>query len=173
MELKDIVKDFIISIDKYPHINENQTLGDAVETILSFKWGRRDQYLQFPCLLVLNDDQQLVGRVLIGDILRALEPQLLQDDESDFEGKKLDLPNLTILWEESFFKNCKTKQEKPIKECMSPIEVQAKTSDPILKVLYVMLQKGITSIPVVEDNKAIGILRLEEIFSIITGMCDL
>lgn len=174
MELKDVVKDFVISIDKYPHITENQTLGDAVGAILSFKWGAGDQYLRFPSLLVFNDSKQIVGQVLIEDMLRGLEPQLFQKYEDvGFEGKKLDSPNLAFLWEESFFKNCKKKHGKTIKEFMSSIETKAKMTDPILKVLYVMLQGKLSTIPVVDENKVVGILRLEEVFSIITGMCEL
>ncbi|NOQ45224.1 MAG: CBS domain-containing protein [Desulfobulbaceae bacterium] len=174
MEIKDIVKDFVISIDKYPHITENQTLGDAVAEILSFKWGTGDQYLRFPCLLVINDSHQMVGRVLIEDMLRGLEPQLFKKfKDNGFEGKKSDQSDLAFLWEETFFKNCKKKHEKPIKEFMSPIGNKAKMTDSILKVLYVMLQDKLSTIPVVDENKVVGILRLEEVFSVITGMCEL
>jgi signal-transduction protein with cAMP-binding, CBS, and nucleotidyltransferase domain len=43
----------------------------------------------------------------------------------------------------------------------------------VLKALYVMLRSGEQSLPVLDDGKVVGVLRIEELFTITSGLCEL
>ena len=85
----------------------------------------------------------------------------------------MDAPSLAILWEDSFFKHCREHQAKTVKEFMSPIKSVISGSDPVLKALYIMLHSGEQSLPVLEDGKIVGVLRIEELFTITCGLCEI
>ncbi len=105
-------------------------------------------------------------------ILRELDPGMIPKID-EFEGEKMDFPHLAILREDSFFKNCKKHQHQPVKEIMAAIPETIKPSDPILKALVLMFKHNVRQLPVVDNEKVIGILRLSELFIIICGHCDL
>jgi len=172
VKIEQIAKDFLIPIDKYPHIGQDQTLQEAVEALQSMRWGVHENLLRFSELLVLNADNQVVGRLTVQDILAAMEPRLLKlDQDPIFKGGKIDSPNLAILWEQSFFKQCKTYNAKKVGEVMSPIATVLKTSQHILVALHTMLHNNETHLPVLAGDEVIGVLRLEEVFTVITGLC--
>lgn len=174
MNIEKFVKDFVIPLEKYPHIQEDQTLAEAMEQILLYKWGTKEQLLRFGELFVSNRAGQMVGKITLGDILTALEPRLLKKDKDPvFEGPEIDAANLSILWEDSFFKGCREHQAQPVKELMSPIKTVINGTDPVLKALYVMLRSGEQSLPVLDGGKVVGVLRIEELFTITCGLCEL
>jgi len=174
VNIENFVKDFVIPLERYPHIREEQTLAEAIKQVLSYKWGAKEQLLRFAELFVFNHEDQVVGKITVGDILTALEPRLLKKEEDPvFEGPEVDASNLSILWEDAFFKQCREHQERPVKEIMSPITTVINSSDLVLKALYVMLRSGEQSLPVLDDGKVVGVLRIEELFTITSGLCEL
>lgn len=167
-----IVRDLTIPLERYPHLNENQTLHDAALILQTFTCGENDR-LRYGELLVLNDRNQLVGRISIQDILKCLDSRLSEIPHvKKFEGKGSDFPNLTFLWEDSFFEGCARHGAKAIKDCTSPIKILIKGSDPILKALSIMLSTKDVTLPVIDENRVIGVIRLEEIFEAISSRCN-
>ena len=59
-----VVRDLVIPLEDFPHLNENQTLHDAVEVLLSYKCGEYDR-IRYAEILILNDRNQLTGRVTL------------------------------------------------------------------------------------------------------------
>jgi len=56
---------------------------------------------------------------------------------------------------------------------MMPIQHIVKGRDPLLKALSIMLHSNEVVLPVVEDGAVVGVIRLEEIFTAICGVCRL
>ena len=164
------VNDYAIPIDVYPHLYENQRLQDAIDAIRSFTCV---DYLQFSEVLVLNGRHQLVGRISVREILRGFGPQWLTEDETpDFEGLEADFPNLAILWGDSFYKECRNQAGRPIGEFLSPIKAIVKPSDPLLKALYIMMRTRENNLPVLDQNRVTGVIRIKEVFSAVCTYCE-
>lgn len=170
MTTDETAADFAIPLDVYPHLREDQTLDAALGVIRSFTC---EDQLQFSELLIVNDQEQLIGRVTVREMLQGLEPRLLKKKESGFEGFEADYPNLAILWEESFFKQCRKEGGRPIKEFMSPIKTTVKATDPLLKVLYIMMHENESNLPVLEKKKIVGVVRSKEVFAAVCLRCQL
>ncbi len=172
-ENSPLVRDFTIPLDRYPHLNENQTLQDAITQIRSFTVGENDR-MRYSCLLVVNDQNQLVGRVTLKDLFHGLAPRLVEATKVEkFEGKGSEFPNLAILMEDSLFADCKQLSQKKIGEFMGKIPLFIKADTPLLKGLALMLSNDNTPLPVVDNDKIIGVIRLEELFTEITRQCAL
>lgn len=174
MNIEKYVKDFVIPLEKYPHIEEDRPLSEAIDRILAFKWGINETLLRFSDLLVLNKEGAIAGKLSLQDILTSLEPKLLQREKKPvYEGPDIDASNLAILWEESFFKNCHERGARPVKDLMSPFAAILQGKDPLLKALYIMLHSGDECLPVLDSGRITGMLRLEELFTITCGVCEL
>jgi predicted transcriptional regulator len=168
-----LVKDLMIGLDSYPHVREKDMLHEAIGTIQTFTCSEKG-HLQYAELLVFDDNKQLVGRLTLQDILRGLEQKLLgKAGVPQYEGKKIDLPDVAIFWEETFFRDCRPHMKTTVGEAMSPIKTTLKATATVLKALYVMLQSGDCCIPVLEDDRVIGVVRLEDVFSAICDRCAL
>ena len=167
-----IVKDHLIPIAKYPSLKDTQTISDAAQVILSYTCG--NGRLIFSEILVLNIHNQLVGHLNLQLILKALDKRLADIPEVEgHQGKGAQFPNLSILWEESFFHTCALKRDIPIREVIQATSRYAKSDDSLIKALVVMLQNHEDILPVLEHGSIIGVIRLEEIFKVICGSCKL
>jgi len=167
-----VVRDHFIPIAKYPSLKETQTLSEAVQVILSYTCG--NDRLMFSEILVLNDQNQLVGHLNLQSILKALDKRLADIPEvKGHEGKGAQFPNLSILWEESFFHTCPLKRDIPIRDVMRSTSRYAKSGDSLIKALAIILEDDEDILPVVENNSIIGVIRLEEIFKAICCSCNL
>jgi CBS domain-containing protein len=168
-----VVRDYTIPLERYPHLNEKKTLRDAAKVIHSFTAGEKDQ-LRYADALVVNDQNQLVGRITVTDILHGLAPQLVEATKiNKFEGKTADFPNLALLVEDSFFKECSLRWSKPAGSFMSPVEHTVSADTHLLQALLVMLNARDFNLPVVANEEIVGVIRLEEIFKAISSHCNL
>jgi CBS domain-containing protein len=170
---KPVARDLAIPLERYPHLNEQHSLHDAVAAIQTYTYGENER-LRYDELLVFNDRIQLSGLVTLQDILQCLHPRLKEaPKDKKFEGKASEFPDLTILWEDSFFNECTKMSSISIKDCMSPIKHVVKGGDPVLKALAIMLSTKSSVLPVVDEGHVIGVIRLKEIFKEITAKCSL
>lgn len=168
-----VVKDLIIPLESYPHLNESQTLHDADQIIQSYSCEENDRLI-YAVLLVLNEQNQLIGRLTLKDMLQNLDPRLKEASRvRQFEGKEMDDPDLAILWEDSFFVECTKRSHLLVKEIMSPITHILKGSDPVLKALSIMLSTKEVVLPVVDEGRVMGVIRLKEIFKAISNRCKI
>jgi len=168
-----VVRDLVIPLEDFPHLNENQTLHDAVEVLLSYTCGEYGR-IRYAELLILNDRNQLSGRVTLQNILLNLDPRLKKASKvKGFEGKGAGFLDLVILWEDSFFVECRKWSHILIKDLMSPIKHIVKGSDPVLKALAIMTNTQNLVLPAIDEGRIIGVIRLKEIFKTITARCKI
>lgn len=168
-----VVRDHIITLDRYPHLKEDQSLHDAVEIIKSYTHAPEER-LAYSALFILDSNNRLVGWARLRDIIRGIDPRFNGLAKVDkFEGKKTDVTNLITLWEDSFFEECSKRGTKKVREFMSPVQHTVKGSDSLLKALSIMLSENVTVLPVVDNDRVAGVIRLEEIFNAITNQCRL
>jgi signal-transduction protein with cAMP-binding, CBS, and nucleotidyltransferase domain len=59
----------------------------------------------------------------------------------------------------------KEQSQKPVSEVMSPIKVSVEGTAPIAKALFLMIKENVGLMPVVQDNKVAGMIRLSDLFN--------
>lgn len=169
-----VIRDLVIPLNHYPHLNENQTLQEAIQSFMSYRDNEQGR-LRYAGLLVVNDKNQLIGKLSILDIMHGLVPHLVDAAKAEkFEGKDTEYPNLSFLYEESTFTECGKNLQKPVKSLLQSIDFTLSADTHILKALAMMSHRKDFSVPVTDNGSVLGMLQLEEIFNVMCSTyCDI
>ena len=166
------VKDLIIPLEQFPHVQSEAPVHEAVGLLFSHVNGTGR--LQYDELLVISADNQYVGRLTVRGILTCYFPALFATgDKQIFAGKKEKFSDLAILMEDSFQGECKRQGALPVRDFMAPPLKSIKAGMHPLHAAEIMMNENETCLPVVEDGILIGLVRLIDIFHTLAGSCSL
>jgi CBS domain-containing protein len=158
------VKDLMIPLEDYPHIPYWFTLRQAMaivrEAAVKFEGAFEPR-----AVLVFDEKYQLMGMLTLRDIIKGLEPRFLHETNL----VKMD-PSLTILLGDLFGPGLREASQKPVSEVMSPIRVTTNGEDDIAKALFLMIKEDVGLMPVVQDQRVAGMIRLSDLFKEISDM---
>jgi CBS domain-containing protein len=158
------VKDLMIPLEDYPHIPYWFTLRQAMaivrEAAIKFEGSFEPR-----AVLVFDEKYQLLGMLTLRDIIRGLEPRFMHETTL-IKGD----PNLTVLMGDLFGPGMREASQKPVSEVMSPIKVTVQGSDLLAKAIFMMIQENVGLMPVIQDGKVAGMIRLSDLFKEISDM---
>lgn len=158
------VKDLMIPLEDYPHIPYWFTLRQAM-AIVREAAIKYEGTFEPRAVLVFDEKYQLMGILTLRDIIRGLEPKFAQD----IGLIKAD-PNLAVLLGDMFGPGMKEASQRPVSEVMSPIRVTVNADDPITKALFLMVKENVGMMPVLQDHKVVGMIRMNELFKEISDI---
>ncbi|MCD6161009.1 MAG: CBS domain-containing protein [candidate division Zixibacteria bacterium] len=157
----------MIPIEKYPHIQHNYTL---LQAIIEFEkaslevFGRKS----LPrVLLVFDEKYQILGLVRRRDIFRGLEPEFLQNKPLNYQNILPDMeidPNLAEISFAGIDHKMKETAQRPVSDVMIPIAATVDVDDHISKIMYLMVSKNLALLPVTKDGKVVGVVRSVGVF---------
>ena len=166
------VKDLIIPLEQFPHVQSEAPVHEAVGLLFSHVNG--NGRLQYDELLVISKDNRYVGRLTVRSILTCYFPTLFTTgDKQIFAGKQAKFTDLAILMEDSFQSECKRQGALPVRDYMAPPLKSIKAGLHPLHAAEIMMTENETCLPVVEDGILIGLVRLIDIFHTLAGSCSL
>ena len=160
------VRDVYIKIDHYPNISLDAPIGHAIHIMHNVL----EDSNKYRTILVLDDDERLKGYLSLRDLIRAVGPDYMRKDRPDikghqpFAGFSQDLTALALIWQEGFTLKMHDELSKPVSEYMTLMEDRVALDDPIAKCIYIMLFHDVLVLPVVEDDKVTGVVRLVDLF---------
>ncbi len=158
MPYKKKVKEVMIPVQDYPHIPEWFSLRQAVAIV-------RESAIKFAgvfeprAVLVFDEKHQLVGILTLRDILKGLEPGFLKESELI----KTD-PSFVFDKGELFGPGMKSQADKLVGEFMGPIQATVQADDFLVKALSLMVYENVGMMPVMEDDRVLGMVRLTDLF---------
>jgi len=155
---KKKVKEVMISLQDYPHIPYWFTLRQAVALVRLSALKYAGQF-EPRTILVFNEKYQIVGILTLRDILKGLEPAFLK--ESDLV--KTD-PTLALVMGDMFGPGMEKQAENPVSTVMGPIKVSVKADDSLAKALFLMVKENVGMMPVMDDHRVAGMVRLTDLF---------
>ena len=166
------VKDLIIPLEQFPHVQSEAPVHEAVGLLFSHVNG--SGRLQYDELLVISADNQYVGRLTVRGILTCYFPTLFATgDKQIFAGKKEKFSDLAILMEDSFQGECKRQGALPVRDFMAPPLKSIKAGMHPLHAAEILMTENETCLPVVEEGILIGVVRLIDIFRALASSCSL
>ena len=164
MPQQKAVKELMIPLEDYPHIPYWFTLRQAMaivrEAAVKFEGSFEPR-----SVLVFDEKYQLMGILTLRDIIKGLEPKFLQESAL----VKMD-PSLTVLLGDLFGPKIKEQAQRPVSEVMTPIKVTVNAQDPVAKALFLMIKENVGMMPVMQDNKVAGMVRLSDLFNEISKL---
>jgi CBS domain-containing protein len=159
-----LVKELMIDAFEYPHMpywfTIRQAAGIMRKTVIDAQKCIHPQMI-----LVFDEKYNLIGTLTIRDILRGLVPCLLAPgsaanaEVTPAEEKAIADVKAGLSRDE-----LKKLSEKPISEIMKPVSVSVSLEDSIARAAFLMECRNIQVLPVLENKKLVGIVRMMEVF---------
>lgn len=164
------VRDLMIPLESYPHIPYWFTLRQAMAIIRESTVKFEGFAFEPRAVLVFDEKYQLMGMLTLRDIIKGLEPRFLKES-AVMEGVKVATdPSLSILMGELFGPGLKEASKRPVSEVMSPVKVTINADDSVAKAIFVMIKENVGLMPVMQDNKVAGMIRLSDLFTEISDL---
>jgi len=159
------VRDLMIPISQYSTVSTEDTVGEAI-ALLRKSCRRRDggEYEGHRSVLVVDGEQRPVGVLTYRELIRAIEPWFLYPPKLEERiSWPVDVPE--IPWEGFFSERTRAEAKRKVKEIMRPINLVTVDADaPLMKAVHLMVEHNVGTLPVMEDGRVIGVIRINELF---------
>lgn len=171
-----LVRDLMVPLSKYATVSEDATLFEAVMAMEKAQAAFDQTRYRHRGLLVLNDDQQVIGKISQLDVLRALEPkyeQMLGREGMAHSGLTREFMKSLIsnynLWNAAMSDICKKAASQKVKDFMyEPTEGEHVEEDASLdEAVHQLVLGRHQSLLVTRKSEIVGILRLTDVFAVI------
>ena len=133
-----------------------------------------DGHIMMPrYLLVLDEDDQLVGIVSRRELVRGVLPQLREAERSRAQIRKLvgfggETPaEISIRWTSLFTKTAVEAAHDPVSTVMAPVKGSVRVEDSLSTVITTMLHHGVDLVPVLDGRRVAGVVLMTNIFDIV------
>ncbi len=158
-----LVREIMVSLEEYPCISEGDTLAMAIDQMGRASISREGR-TSLPRMALVFDGKfkDLLGMLRRRDIMRGLEPRFLVGGSLDYSQKLFDVeidPNLPELTHDTRIASIKERANRPVKDLMLPIKMTIDGKDHLMKAVYEMVDQNLSLLPVLEDNKVVGVIR--------------
>jgi Mg/Co/Ni transporter MgtE len=163
------VRDFYIPMTDYPHIESTSSVCKAI--VLMYSSLTEGQ--KYRTILVTDEQQHLMGYLSLRDLIRAVGPKYLRKKKPQIKGHQpfqvteQDFTALSLIWQEGFTDKIREEAKQPVADVMTLVDKTVTMDDPFAKCVYLMLAQDVLILPVVEDEKVTGVVRLVDAFDLI------
>jgi CBS domain-containing protein len=166
------VKDIMVPIEMYPTLKEGATMMDAIIKLHEAVKNAPPNVPQFRAVLVLDEDNKVIGKVGHFAILKGLEPKY--KDLLDME--KLSRINLSSsfietlyekfsLWNELPMDLCTIASRTKVEDIMQPIEESVDEEETLPLAIHKIIMWQCLSVLVKRGNEVVGILRTSDLIN--------
>nr|NJM03632.1 CBS domain-containing protein [Desulfobacula sp.] len=174
------VKEIMIALSDYATVSEEDTLGTAVRTLKKAREDKKYAH-KHRAVLVYDKDKKIVGKVSIRCILQSLEPKYCHIQNPDGHdiglsrfGFSDDFLNSMVknfcLWDESLEELAKKASALKIKDIMyTPSNGEYVDEEaPVAEAVHQFILGCHQSLLVTKDKKVTGVLRLVDMFELVS-----
>ncbi len=166
MEMKR-AGDIMIPLDEYPHLPYWFTLRQATAEMEKSEVEIDGRKSLPRVVLIFDEKYQLMGMARRRDIMRGLEPEFLVSRPIESRKTLFDVkvdPNLSELSYDKLLQGMRRQAERPISDVMRPIAATVDHEDHMIKVIYEMVDRGLSLLPVLREGKVVGVVRSVDVF---------
>ncbi|MCD6561738.1 MAG: CBS domain-containing protein [Deltaproteobacteria bacterium] len=173
-----LVKELMIPLKEYAHVYEDTSLYEAVIALEDAQKESAIKKHRHRAMLIFNKDEEIAGVLNQFDVLRALEPKYSEigppKSLSHFGFTPAFLKSMFeqfSLWSKPMETLCRKASGLKVRNFMyTPPETQYIKEDDSLDIaIHQLVMGNYQGLLVTKDGKAVGILRLVDVFS---AICD-
>lgn len=168
-------RDLLVPLEDYPHANESQTLAEAVELLETWQIDFDGRKSMPRVLLVLGDNNELLGMARRRDILRGIEPEFhgeLDETHPEAHFKSEIDPNLTDLIPVLDAEKLATKLDRPLREVVREMQGQVDIDDSMMKIVREMVGKDTHIAAVIEEDHVVGVVRSLDVMRAVCNLME-
>lgn len=166
MEMKR-AGEIMIPLDEYPHLPYWFTLRQATVELEKSEVEIHGRKSLPRAVLIFDEKYQLMGMARRRDIMRGLEPEFLMSRPIESRKTLFDVkvdPNLSELSYDKLLQGMRRQAERPIGDVMRPIVATVDVEDHLVKIIYEMVDRGLSILPVLKEGKVVGVVRSVDAF---------
>lgn len=141
-----------VMVTSFDKINQDAPIENAINLILNGKVRKTGH--KTISLMVVDDFGQLTGVISMYDILYHLRPDFLN----------LSVDADTLLWTGQLKRFVEALKGKKVKQVMSMNVTSAQIDDHIMVILDKMIKSKYRRLPILEQNKPIGIVYISDVY---------
>lgn len=141
------VSKLMIPRNEWPQLRAATTIRDAIKALRIVTEDRKLEH-GYSAPVVLDDDYNLLGFVHLSDLLRSVQPYCLNPDGP------CELDKVTM----------------PLGELVVPFAGTVEENESILKALDIMMNHGVSLVPVMGNGKFKGLIKLSDIFNTVAAL---
>lgn len=178
----EIVKDLMVPVEECVTVNQEMTVREAIQILEKAQEKQRAKggAYQYRALLVLNEENQVVGKLSHLDIVKNMEPKYRSQKGSEaiahiyaagFSPALLkSMMQRYSYWDESFERRCQEVLSVKVKDCMHPPgnDEYLQQSDSLELAVHQLVMGHHQSLSVTDGDCIVGILTLTDVFE---GIC--
>ena len=163
-----LVQDIMVPLKGYPCIPETLTLRNAIRE-MSVQI-LREGHTTLPRVALVFDDSfsDLLGFLRRRDIMRGLEPRFMVGGSLKYQRKLFDVeidPNLSELSYDRIVARIRKRADHLVREFMIPIRATISHDDHIMKAMSEMVDQNTSLLPVLKDDRIVGVVRSVDVLS--------
>jgi len=159
------VRDIMIPLSGFPCMKESGTVQEAIQQLRSFCPIGSSGPCGFSELMVVDDNGGLIGRVTQQGILRVLFSTLLDTvDIKNFEGKTAEYSDLSTLLNGVMIKEGVNHLNASLTKVIEKGVRVLPAATELIHAMSVMVINKETVLPVEENGKLVGVVKLAEVF---------
>ncbi len=162
--------DLMIPIEEYPWVAPDVPLRDAMMRLDAprFDIVASSGRLSVPwVLLVIDENESMVGMLRRTDILRGLGPwharRAKQKGRQRLFPIQMD-PHMMDLSRPALAKGFRERAKRPVSEVMTPVQVTVPQDAHIDKLIETMVVHDLSLVPVLADGKVVGVVSAVDVF---------
>jgi CBS domain-containing protein len=141
------VSKLMIPRNDWPQLRAATTIGDAIKVLRILTEDKKLEH-GHSTLLVLDDNYDLLGFVHLADLLNSVQHLCLQPDGP------CELEKATA----------------PLRDLVVPFAGTVEEKESILKALDIMMDHGVSLVPVMGEGKLKGLIKLSDIFNTVAAL---
>ena len=157
----------MIPLADYPHLPVWSSLLEVVEMMHRAKIEARGRTSLPRTVLLFELDGSIAGTVRRRDIMRGLEPKFLGERPLEYRKKLFDIevdPNLAELSFDHVVQGIRERVDRPVADVMRPIEMTIDFDQHIMKAINEMVNHSLSILPVVQNDRVVGVIRTVDVF---------
>lgn len=161
------VGEIMIPLDEYPHLPVWSTLGEAIKIMHSSEIEARGRKSLARVVFLFDLDGSIAGIVRRRDLMRGLEPRFLVSQPLEYRRKMFDVevdPNLSELSSGKVVKGVRERASRPVTDVMRRIERTIDFNAHIIHAVYEMVNNRSAILPVIQNDKVVGVIRTVDVF---------
>lgn len=141
------VSDLMTRPNKWPQLRADTRVEDALKILRILSEDRKlEQGHSTP--LIMDDDYNLIGFIRLTDLLKSVRHLCIKVDEPCDIGKA----------------------DLPLRSIVTRFAGSVRARDSILKALDIMMDNDVSLVPVMNDGKLEGIIKLADIFNTVSAL---
>jgi len=161
------VGEIMIPLKDYPHLPVWSSMLEAIEMMHRAELEVRGRKSLPRIILLFDLDGSISGTVRRRDLMQGMEPQFLLGQSLQQRIKLFDIqvdPHLSELWPDRWVEGIREQVNRPVTDVMRPIERTIDSDELIMDAVYEMVNHDLILLPVLEEDKVVGVIRTVDVF---------